>query len=237
MMVSMSFYSQIAMMALAGLVITSIPVIEASETAQLHAQAIINGPQVYGSFSFDSRNNGTVFSGLINSGLNDNGNYSYHVHKLPVPSDGNCTATGGHLDPQNRNGTTCTSATLDQCEVGDLSGKFGKIEVHDNGARPALPFIFEDPTLSMSGENSIIGRSIVIHAPNGTRVGCGNIMEMAAISSKGDKSTSGANTASSSSTSKDDKNTNGATITSSSSTTGLLAITILVTTLVATTST
>ncbi|RKP26585.1 superoxide dismutase, partial [Syncephalis pseudoplumigaleata] len=99
----------------------------------------------------------------------------YHVHKMPVPSDGNCTATGGHLDPHGRNGTTCTSTTLDQCEVGDLSGKFGKIEVRDKGARAALPFIFEDPTLPMSGENSIIGRSVVVHAPNGTRIGCGNI--------------------------------------------------------------
>ncbi|KAI9591831.1 superoxide dismutase [Syncephalis fuscata] len=148
------------------------------------AEAVINGPTVHASFSFETRNNSIVLSGLIDSGFTDNGNYSYHIHKFPVPADGNCTATGGHLDPQNRNGTACTSTTLDHCEMGDLSGKFGKIEVRDNGARAVIPFIFEDPTLTMTGENSIVNRSVVIHAPNSTRIGCANIQLVQASSVK-----------------------------------------------------
>lgn len=27
--------------------------------------------------------------------------FLYHIHEFPVPSDGNCSATGGHLDPTN----------------------------------------------------------------------------------------------------------------------------------------
>ena len=30
------------------------------------------------------------------------GPFPYHIHDLPVPADGNCTATLGHLDPTNR---------------------------------------------------------------------------------------------------------------------------------------
>lgn len=52
----------------------------------------------------------------------------YHLHVGPVPTDGNCAGTGGHLDPYQRTDTpVCASASPATCEVGDLSGKWGTL--------------------------------------------------------------------------------------------------------------
>jgi hypothetical protein len=50
----------------------------------------------------------------------------YHVHEKPVPTDGNCTGTGAHLDPYKRGETPpCDATNPAQCQTGDLSGKYG----------------------------------------------------------------------------------------------------------------
>jgi hypothetical protein len=50
----------------------------------------------------------------------------YHLHVNPVPEDGNCTETLGHLDPWIRGETPACDPTQPQtCQVGDLSGKYG----------------------------------------------------------------------------------------------------------------
>lgn len=52
----------------------------------------------------------------------------YHVHLRPVPADGNCTDTAGHLDSYLRGDSPpCNSAAPQTCEVGDLSGKYGTV--------------------------------------------------------------------------------------------------------------
>lgn len=85
------------------------------------------------------------------------GPFVYHVHDLPVPADGDCTATLGHLDPQN-------------CQVGDLAGKHGAISTTSFTAE------YIDPFLSTASDNgaSVAGRSIVIHTANTTRITCAN---------------------------------------------------------------
>ncbi len=58
----------------------------------------------------------------------ENGPFIYHIHALPVPSDGNCTGTLAHLDPFVRGETPPCDPTQPQtCQVGDLSGKHGNI--------------------------------------------------------------------------------------------------------------
>ncbi|RKP08803.1 superoxide dismutase, partial [Thamnocephalis sphaerospora] len=92
--------------------------------------------------------------------------YTYHIHQKPVPETGNCTATGGHFDPFNRtSNATCTSSTLDQCEVGDLSDQNGTVAA----------FQFVDPTVHLSGNLSVLNRSVVIHDPTGARIACASI--------------------------------------------------------------
>jgi hypothetical protein len=50
----------------------------------------------------------------------------YHIHALPVSSNGNCSSTDGHLDPYMAGETTPCDANKPQtCQVGDLSGKHG----------------------------------------------------------------------------------------------------------------
>ena len=60
----------------------------------------------------------------------------YHIHAFPVPSDGNCTGTLAHLDPYIRGEMpVCDSTQPATCQVGDLSGKYGKIDTQDFSAR------------------------------------------------------------------------------------------------------
>ncbi|CRG84960.1 hypothetical protein PISL3812_02125 [Talaromyces islandicus] len=112
------------------------------------------------------------------TGLPDNvGPFPYHVHINKVPSDGNCTATGSHLDPYNRTEVPpCNSSQPATCQVGDLSGKHGAATL----ASGLNDFYSEytDYYLSDRPESiSFIGnRSIVVHAANGTRLNCGNFV-------------------------------------------------------------
>ena len=56
------------------------------------------------------------------------GPFLYHIHDQPVPADGNCTGTLAHLDPFIRGEMPpCDATQPETCQVGDLSGKHGKI--------------------------------------------------------------------------------------------------------------
>ncbi|KAI9593831.1 superoxide dismutase [Syncephalis fuscata] len=104
------------------------------------------------------------------------GEYAYHVHEKPVPADGNCTATGGHFDPYGKKGAKCTKQTLNDCELGDLSGKFGKVKFGSTQKNDYKWVTYVDPTITLDkGENGILGRSIVVHNPSGDRIACANI--------------------------------------------------------------
>ncbi|KAK4231143.1 hypothetical protein QBC38DRAFT_466952 [Podospora fimiseda] len=54
--------------------------------------------------------------------------YKYHIHLRPVPENGSCADTLGHLDSYVRGDTPPCEGSLPQtCEVGDLSGKYGTL--------------------------------------------------------------------------------------------------------------
>ena len=95
---------------------------------------------------------------------------AYHLH-VNAADDGNCTTTKGHLDPTNRGDKPpCDASQPATCQVGDLSGKYGKITED--------PFTVEytDPFATlMEGSDAFFGdRSFVIHFDNGTRLTCAN---------------------------------------------------------------
>lgn len=106
--------------------------------------------------------------------------FPWHVHEYPFPNDGTVTpceagVTGGHFDPlgafQNPNYTVdCNMDNPQNCEVGDLGGKFENFSRSDPLMRE-----YSDQFLSLYGVNSIIGRSIVIHFTNDSRLVCANI--------------------------------------------------------------
>ena len=111
------------------------------------------------------------------------GPFVYHIHDLPVPSDGNCTSTMGHFDYTNSGEYyTCDTANPQNCQVGDLAGKHGMIMTG-----PTFSTSFNEPYLSTDpGSPYFFGmKSIVIHTSNTTRLTCANFMMGQAASGSG----------------------------------------------------
>ncbi|TID19031.1 Cu/Zn superoxide dismutase-like protein [Venturia nashicola] len=129
---------------------------------------------VYAQFAVMSGPNGegVSFAININGKSFQNGPFLYHIHEKAVPSDGNCTGTGAHLDPTARGETPpCDKSNLASCQVGDLSGKYGEI--------PTLPGFntnYTDKYLSLTpGNPAFFGdKSVVLHFANKTRIACAN---------------------------------------------------------------
>jgi len=111
-------------------------------------------------------------------GLHD-GAGSFHIHEYPVPGrlqleDAPCGQTGQHFNPfgvDMSNSPPNGAGSSDQYEVGDLSGKYG-----DLTNRTDVSGSFVDPSLSLFGPLSVVGRSVVIHkSPIPHRWVCANI--------------------------------------------------------------
>ncbi|KAK6355905.1 hypothetical protein TWF718_000284 [Orbilia javanica] len=106
------------------------------------------------------------------------GPYPYHIHDFVVGEGGNCTATGGHLDPYvRRDDPPCDPEAPETCEIGDLSGKHGKASEEASTGTWCTSYV--DKYLSFDSEDvAFIGndRSIVVHNANKTRIACGNIV-------------------------------------------------------------
>ncbi|KAG9261310.1 hypothetical protein AMEX_G26316 [Astyanax mexicanus] len=100
----------------------------------------------------------------------------YHVHLLPIKSGEDACSNEnimGHFNPYAVNVSLSPSpgnGTVDQYEIGDISGKFGYLTDQYQLQKHVM-----DSNLPLSGPNSIIGRSLVIHYRNGSRMQCTNI--------------------------------------------------------------
>ena len=163
----------------------------AQETGKLgDAKAIMNNPRGAKYMAMFPKMAGVPVSGMVTAMSGPNGKgvkfdlkleglpmgmgpYAFHLHDQPVPANGSCAATLAHLDPYQRGqATPCNMSMPATCEVGDLSGKHGKIDgmmVMKN---------FTDMYASLvPGIGAFFGnRSIVIHYPNSTRLACANFM-------------------------------------------------------------
>lgn len=107
---------------------------------------------------------------------------TYHVHLFPVPSLGSSTSSrcsndnlGGHWNPFRVNASAPAyppgpGSTHDMYEAGDLSSKHMSLRGLNQ-----LNAEFVDFNLPLFGQNSIVGRSVVIHAIGGARVACASI--------------------------------------------------------------
>ncbi|KAJ4296609.1 Cell surface superoxide dismutase [Cu-Zn] 4 [Kalmusia sp. IMI 367209] len=112
-----------------------------------------------------------AISGLPTEG----GPFMYHIHEKAVPEDGNCTATGAHLDPYKRGEVPiCDANNKKSCQTGDLSGKYGNI------TGTSFSATYNDEYLAtLASDVSFFGdKSIVVHLSNKTRIGCANFKQL-----------------------------------------------------------
>ena len=110
------------------------------------------GEKVNGSLTFTQTDGGpTHITGSV-TGLAA-GKHGFHVHQFGDYSGG-CGSTGGHFNPFNKEHG---GPTAENRHAGDL----GNIEAD---GKSAVEIDITDNQIPLSGENSIIGRAIVVHA-------------------------------------------------------------------------
>lgn len=119
------------------------------------AIAVVNpteGSKVKGYVSFEKAGKGVRISANI-EGLSP-GTHGFHIHEYGDCSSPDAVSAGGHYNPTDM---PHAGPTAEKRHVGDL----GNIEADKSGvARLEVT----DKMLTMEGPNSIVGRSIIVHA-------------------------------------------------------------------------
>ena len=80
------------------------------------------------------------------------GLHGFHVHEFGDLRDG-CTSAGAHYNPYNK---THGGPGTEERHVGDMGNVYSSGEEETN-------FTITDESISLTGEHSIVGRSVVIH--------------------------------------------------------------------------
>jgi len=106
---------------------------------------------VSGTVRFEQKGSSVLVTGTV-SGLTP-GQHGFHVHEFGDNTNG-CTSAGPHYNPFGKEHGAPNDANR---HVGDL----GNVVADANGVAQVN---IEDKQLALSGENSIIGRSLVVHA-------------------------------------------------------------------------
>ncbi|MDF1550458.1 MAG: superoxide dismutase family protein [Bacteroidales bacterium] len=132
------------------------------------------GNDVHGTVTFEQSDSGVVVNVKI-EGLTP-GKHGFHIHEFGDCSASDGTSAGGHFNPT---GMEHGSPTGEMRHVGDL----GNLEANAEGK---AEYTHVDQHLKLNGKNSILGRSIIVHADEddlktqptgnaGARVACGSI--------------------------------------------------------------
>ncbi|XP_070839239.1 uncharacterized protein cusr [Chaetodon trifascialis] len=144
--------------------------------------AVVNMKGIKGYFSFRQASPFDVTELRVNLTNLQSRVGPYHVHNFPVPSvrsppSSMCSNdnVGGHWNPFGLNTDDLSypkvpGSTHDMYEIGDLSGKHMSLAGKDE-----VDMVFKDFNLPLFGQNSIVGRSVVIHKTDGARYVCGSI--------------------------------------------------------------
>lgn len=89
------------------------------------------------------------------------GKHPFHVHEKGDCSAPDASSAGGHFNPEKG-----------KVDAADL----GKLEPDSHGK---VHYTYKDKLISLTGPNSIIGHSVVIHASDSpARIACGVIQEL-----------------------------------------------------------
>lgn len=121
-------------------------------SAPYKAVCVLEGPTVSGTIAFGQHpNNPTIIEGEIRS-LTP-GKHGLHIHALGDTTNG-CNSTGAHYNPYN-------------VEPGDIvdeirhAGDLGNVVAGGDGV---AKFLISTSMLHLSGNDSCLGRALVIHA-------------------------------------------------------------------------
>ncbi|HEY5037816.1 MAG TPA: superoxide dismutase family protein [bacterium] len=169
-------------MILALLMVFSVGIVWADETATAAAAPLgamctlssASDSQVKGWVKFTQKSGYVMVEGEI-TGLVP-GKHGFHVHEKGDCSAPDATSAGGHFNPEHKTHGAPSGKTR---HVGDL----GNIKANKNGT---AKFKFKDKVIQLSGEDSILDKSLILHAdmddmktqPTGNagkRVACGII--------------------------------------------------------------
>ncbi|MBW0479056.1 hypothetical protein O181_018771 [Austropuccinia psidii MF-1] len=143
---------------------------------ETHAKAHVsspNGGPVQGVFDFRMLNATSVQVSLSVSGLDSivpSGDHPYHIHTNPITNN-DCETAGTHLSPNGiPDQSRCDPKVPKACQEGNLSGKHGNLP----GGQSRVQRTYTDDYLRFSPQSqSILGRAVVIHNSDGTRIACG----------------------------------------------------------------
>jgi len=116
------------------------------------AVAVLKGDStVAGVVRFEQQGSKVLVTGTV-KGLTP-GKHGIHVHEFGDSTDG-CTSAGAHFNPHGKEHGAPQDANR---HVGDL----GNLEADASGVAQVK---IEDSLISLTGDLSIIGRSLVVHA-------------------------------------------------------------------------
>eukprot|EP00090_Calanus_glacialis_P013888 TRINITY_DN2251_c0_g1_i1.p1 TRINITY_DN2251_c0_g1~~TRINITY_DN2251_c0_g1_i1.p1 ORF type:complete len:154 (+),score=46.28 TRINITY_DN2251_c0_g1_i1:42-503(+) len=108
---------------------------------------------VTGTVQFEQEGSGPVtLTGQL-TGLAD-GLHGFHVHQFGDNTNG-CTSAGPHFNPDG-----CTHGAPTDAKGERHAGDLGNVQAAGGTAKVSIT----DEMISLTGENSIIGRTMVIHA-------------------------------------------------------------------------
>jgi len=103
------------------------------------------------------------------------GPFSYYVFERTVPQNGDCYNLGARLDPYlHGDNPKCNMKYPKSCQVGDLSGKHGKLDPVPNSRKQ---FVDSYSSLISTDAPFIGGRSFAILDNTGVRLACGTFIE------------------------------------------------------------
>lgn len=122
----------------------------------MKAVAVLRGDSnVKGTVRFEQEGDGPVTVSYEITGNDPNAKRGFHIHNFGDTTNG-CVSAGPHFNPF---GVTHgdRAGTKESRHVGDL----GNIPTDADGVAKGS---FEDSLITLTGPNSIIGRSVVVHA-------------------------------------------------------------------------
>jgi superoxide dismutase, Cu-Zn family len=147
----------IKVLAFLGLFTFAIAVTAGSVSAQEPTKAIAvlhaaSGSNVTGTVTFAKTGDGVEIVADV-SGLTP-GKHGFHIHEFGDCSAADATSAGGHFNPTHK---AHGAPDAPEHHTGDL----GNLEADSSGK---AHLTWKDKEMTMSGENSIIGRGVIVHA-------------------------------------------------------------------------